>query len=185
MIPRGVRFKVDIVPGPNGESTIRGYICEIFHGHYEIPDLGPIGANGLAHARDFKAPVAHAETSEGEYQIVYKFLGELSVLTQDHTPFDVVAWRGNYVPYKYNLDDFVPVNSVVRDHIDPSIFTVNWLSFFSLYFSQLSRHTTMLGSHLPVVVPGRGCGGLRDLPSPLRGAARHLPSSLLSSQLHD
>lgn len=131
VIPRGIRFKVLIrapPPDPNSpqapDTNIRGYICEIFHGHYEIPDLGPIGANGLAHARDFKAPVAHAEESTGSYEIVYKFLGELSVLTQDHTPFDVVAWRGNYVPYKYNLDDFVPLNAVVRDHIDPSIFTV-------------------------------------------------------------
>jgi len=121
IVPRGIRFRVLL---PEGVVDIRGYICEIFHGHFEIPDLGPIGANGLANARDFLAPVAYAEEFSGEYQIVYKFAGQLFVLTQDHTPFDVVAWRGNYVPYKYNLDTFVPVNAVVRDHIDPSIFTV-------------------------------------------------------------
>lgn len=121
VVQRGIRFKVDL---PEGVANIRGYICEIFSGHFEIPDLGPIGANGLAHARDFKAPVAHYEEGAVDYEIVYKFDGELSVLNQDHSPFDVVAWRGNYCPFKYNLDDYVPVNAVSRDHLDPSIFTV-------------------------------------------------------------
>ncbi|XP_062510810.1 homogentisate 1,2-dioxygenase-like isoform X2 [Corticium candelabrum] len=120
VIQQGIRFSVD-VSGPS-----RGYVLEVFNDHFQLPNLGPIGANGLANPRDFLTPVASFEdrtVAEG-YSIVSKFQGVLFSATQDHTPFDVVAWHGNYAPYKYNLDNFVVVNSVSVDHLDPSIFTV-------------------------------------------------------------
>uniref|UniRef100_A0A7S2TWK8 homogentisate 1,2-dioxygenase n=1 Tax=Lotharella oceanica TaxID=641309 RepID=A0A7S2TWK8_9EUKA len=120
VIQRGHKFKVDFPDkGPR-----RGYICEVFDGHFVLPDLGPIGANGLANPRDFLHPTASFENKEGSYVLVQKFLGELWEAKLDHSPFDVVAWFGNYVPYKYELNNFVAVNSVTVDHMDPSIFTV-------------------------------------------------------------
>lgn len=88
--------------------------------------MGPIGANGLANPRDFKAPVAWFDKDKFEtsYTIYNKFSEELFEYEQDHTCFDVVAWHGSYYPYKYDLNDFIPVNSVLKDHMDPSIFTV-------------------------------------------------------------
>lgn len=118
VIPRGVRFSVD-VDGPT-----RGYICEVFQNSFVIPDLGPIGANGLANPRDFLSPVAYYEDLEEEHVLVNKFGGKLFQGRMLHSPFDVVAWHGNYNPYKYNLDDFVTMNSVSVDHPDPSIYTV-------------------------------------------------------------
>lgn len=118
MIQRGIRFKVK-VSGPS-----RGYICEIFGGHFRIPDLGPIGANGLANPRDFLTPVAHYEEVDEEHTVYQKYQGKLFAAKQGHSPFDVVAWHGNYAPYKYDLSKFAVVNSVSFDHMDPSIFTV-------------------------------------------------------------
>lgn len=120
VIPRGIRFSVDLING----NAARGYILEVFDGHFEIPDLGPIGANGLANPRDFLYPTAWCEEGEGSYEIVNKFIGELFSCQQDHSPFNVVAWHGNYAPYKYDLRRFNTVNSVSFDHLDPSIFTV-------------------------------------------------------------
>ncbi|KAH8555407.1 homogentisate 1,2-dioxygenase [Umbelopsis sp. PMI_123] len=120
VIQRGVRYSVDLPDGP-----VRGYILEVFGAHFELPDLGPIGSNGLANPRDFLTPQAWYEDADNEeWQIVTKFLGNLFVAKQEHSPFDVVAWHGNYAPYKYDLDKFCVVNSVSYDHIDPSIFTV-------------------------------------------------------------
>ncbi|KAJ1980444.1 hypothetical protein H4R34_002451 [Dimargaris verticillata] len=125
VIPRGIRYRVELPDGPS-----RGYILEVFKGHFDLPDLGPIGANGLANPRDFQTPVAAYDQAEvhanapQDWQIVAKFQGEFFVADQDHTPFDVVAWHGNYVPFKYNLAHFCAVNSVTFDHMDPSIFTV-------------------------------------------------------------
>eukprot|EP00163_Fabomonas_tropica_P016233 TRINITY_DN291_c0_g1_i1.p1 TRINITY_DN291_c0_g1~~TRINITY_DN291_c0_g1_i1.p1 ORF type:complete len:318 (-),score=73.75 TRINITY_DN291_c0_g1_i1:149-1102(-) len=119
VIQRGIRFKVDL---PDGAS--RGYICEVFNGHFKLPDLGPIGANGLANPRDFEHPVASYEAEEGDYTVVHKFCGQLFASQQDHTPFNVVAWHGNYVPYKYDLAHYNTMNTVSYDHPDPSIFTV-------------------------------------------------------------
>eukprot|EP00095_Tigriopus_kingsejongensis_P001822 maker-scaffold10_size831480-snap-gene-3.23 protein:Tk01822 transcript:maker-scaffold10_size831480-snap-gene-3.23-mRNA-1 annotation:"homogentisate -dioxygenase" len=119
VIQAGIKFSVD-VDGPT-----RGYICEVFNGHFELPNLGPIGANGLANPRDFLSPVAWYEDRDAtNYRVVSKFQGHLFVAHQDHSPFDVVAWHGNYAPYKYNLAKFCVVNSVSFDHSDPSIFTV-------------------------------------------------------------
>ncbi|KAI9029911.1 homogentisate 1,2-dioxygenase [Phycomyces nitens] len=120
VIQRGIRFSVDLV-----EKEARGYILEVYNGHFELPDLGPIGANGLANPRDFQTPTAaYKEESNEAWEILSKFNGKLFKAQQNHTPFDVVAWHGNYAPYKYNLAKFCVINSVSFDHIDPSIFTV-------------------------------------------------------------
>ena len=119
IIPSGIRFSVDV----NGPS--RGYVCEVFDGHFELPNLGPIGANALANPRDFLYPVACYEDVEvPNFKIVSKYQNQLFVARQDHSPFDVVAWHGNYAPYKYGLKNFCVVNTVSFDHIDPSVFTV-------------------------------------------------------------
>jgi homogentisate 1,2-dioxygenase len=118
LIPRGLVFKVD-VDGPSS-----GYICENYGAAFRLPELGPIGSNGLANARDFQAPVAAFETASGDYEIVKKFGGRLWHATQRHTPFDVVAWHGNLAPYKYDTARFMTIGSISYDHPDPSIFTV-------------------------------------------------------------
>jgi homogentisate 1,2-dioxygenase len=118
VIPRGVKFRIAI----NGPS--RGYACENYGAALRLPELGPIGANGLANARDFLAPVAAFEDVAAKTQIVVKFGGHLWSAQQRHSPFDVVAWHGNLYPYKYDLARFNAMNSVSFDHPDPSIFTV-------------------------------------------------------------
>ncbi|KAJ3683118.1 hypothetical protein LUZ60_013345 [Juncus effusus] len=120
VIPQGFRFSVDLPDGPS-----RGYVAEIFGTHFRLPDLGPIGANGLASPRDFLVPKAWFEDkSYLDYTIIQKFGGELFTAKQDFSPFNVVAWHGNYVPYKYDLSKFCPFNTVLFDHGDPSINTV-------------------------------------------------------------
>jgi len=119
VIQRGMKFKVLLPDGPS-----RGYIQEIFGSHYELPELGPLGGHGLANARDFESPVASFDIDQSPWQIVYKVCGQLHLCKQEHTPFDVVAWEANYVPYKYALEKFVNVGSISKDHIDPSIFCV-------------------------------------------------------------
>lgn len=119
VIQRGIRFRVELL-----EKTARGYICENYGGLLRLPDLGPIGANGLANPRDFLAPVAAFEDREGDYRIVCKFQGNLWQAAIDHSPLNVVAWHGNYVPYKYDLTNFNCINTVSFDHPDPSIYTV-------------------------------------------------------------
>jgi homogentisate 1,2-dioxygenase len=119
VIPRGVKFAADF---PDGDS--RGYICENYGQPFVLPDLGPIGANGLANPRDFLTPVAAYEDKEGDFELVAKFAGRLWKAPIDHSPLDVVAWHGNYAPYKYDLARFNTINTVSFDHPDPSIFTV-------------------------------------------------------------
>ena len=119
VIPRGVKFRVEI----EGKAA-RGYICENYGLTFRLPELGPIGANGLANSRDFLTPIAAFEDRDGAFQIVSKFLGRLWVAEIDHSPLDVVAWHGNYAPYKYDLKNFNCINSVSFDHPDPSIYTV-------------------------------------------------------------
>ncbi len=118
VIPRGVKFRVDV----SGE--VRGYVCENYGAPLRLPELGPIGANGLANARDFLVPVAWFEDVDGPAEIVAKFGGRLWRCTMPASPLNVVAWHGNYAPYKYNLMLFNAINSVSFDHCDPSIFTV-------------------------------------------------------------
>jgi homogentisate 1,2-dioxygenase len=117
VVPRGLKFKI-AVDGPS-----RGYICENYGAHFRLPELGPIGAQGLAQKRDFQAPVATYE-ERGKCELVVKFMGSLWAAEARHSPLDVVAWHGNGVPYKYDLARFMAVNTVTFDHADPSIFTV-------------------------------------------------------------
>ncbi|WP_295968926.1 homogentisate 1,2-dioxygenase [uncultured Xanthomonas sp.] len=119
VIPRGVRFRVEL---PDGAA--RGYVCENFGGLLRLPDLGPIGANGLANPRDFLTPVAAYEEDEGDFALIAKFQGHLWRAPIGHSPLDVVAWHGNYAPYKYDLRRFNTIGSISFDHPDPSIFTV-------------------------------------------------------------
>ncbi len=119
VIPRGMKFRVEL---PDGEA--RGYIAENHGAPLRIPDLGPIGSNGLANPRDFLAPLARYEESTGPVPLVQKFLGELWGCELQHSPLDVVAWHGNNVPYKYDLRRFNTIGTVSFDHPDPSIFTV-------------------------------------------------------------
>jgi homogentisate 1,2-dioxygenase len=119
VVPRGVRFRVELPDGP-----ARGYVCENHGTLLRLPDLGPIGANGLANPRDFLAPVAWYEERDEPTEVVQKFLGQLWATTLDHSPLDVVAWHGNCAPYKYDLDRFNTIGTVSFDHPDPSIFTV-------------------------------------------------------------
>ena len=119
VIPRGVRFQV-LLP----DRQARGYACENHGPALRLPDLGPIGANGLANPRDFLAPTARFEDRDGRVEVVQKFMGTLWATELDHSPFDVVAWHGNLTPYKYDLARFMTINTVSFDHPDPSIFTV-------------------------------------------------------------
>jgi hypothetical protein len=119
VIQRGQRFRVSV------EGPTRGYILEVWGANFELPELGPLGSNGLANARDFLYPKAsYNVTRDDPWEIVYKLGGRFFKSTQNHCPFDVVAWHGNYVPYKYDLTKFVNVGSISVDHIDPSIFCV-------------------------------------------------------------
>ncbi|MEV3873629.1 homogentisate 1,2-dioxygenase [Streptomyces sp. NPDC049906] len=126
LIPRGVRFRVEpLDPGPGGGTpTARGYVCENYGRPFQLPERGPIGANGLANARDFRAPVAAFEEIEGPVEVVNKFCGHLWTATYDHSPLDVVAWHGTHAPYVYDLRAFNVMGSISYDHPDPSIFTV-------------------------------------------------------------
>lgn len=119
VIPRGVRFRVEL---PDGAA--RGYACENYGAIFRLPDLGPIGANGLANPRDFETPGAAFEDDDAPFEIVQKFGGTLWTTTLSHSPFDVVAWHGNLAPYRYDLGAFNTINTVSFDHPDPSIFTV-------------------------------------------------------------
>ena len=119
VIPRGIKFSVDLI-----DETARGYICENYGHAFELPERGPVGANGYANDRDFQYPVAAFEDKEGDFELVTKFNGNLFSCPITHSPFDVVAWTGNSAPYKYDLARFNVINTVSFDHPDPSIFTV-------------------------------------------------------------
>ena len=119
VIPRGMRFRVEL---PDGAA--RGYVCENHGANFKLPDLGPIGSNGLANPRDFLTPVAAYEDIDEPHQLVAKFMGHLWSAQVNHSPLDVVAWHGNYAPYKYDLRRFNAIGSISHDHPDPSIFLV-------------------------------------------------------------
>lgn len=119
VIQAGMRFSIGL---PDGVG--RGYIQEIFGSHYELPELGPVGANGMALPRDFEIPLASFDIDQSAWEVVVKLMGQLFVYEQDHTPFDVVAWHGNYTPYKYPMERFINMSTVVRDQADPSIYCV-------------------------------------------------------------
>ncbi|MGY8999405.1 MAG: homogentisate 1,2-dioxygenase [Rhodospirillales bacterium] len=119
VIPRGMKFRVEVLDGPS-----RGYICENYGAALRLPSLGPIGSNGLANPRDFSTPTASFEDREGDFILTCKMDGNLWSAKIGHSPLDVVAWHGNYAPYKYDLANFNVIGSVSFDHPDPSIYTV-------------------------------------------------------------
>lgn len=119
VIQRGIKFQVELL-----EAKARGYICENFGKPFRLPELGIIGANGLANPRDFLVPKAAFEERQGNFKLLAKFQGRLWEADIHHSPLNVVAWHGNYAPYKYDLRLFNTLNSVSFDHPDPSIFTV-------------------------------------------------------------
>jgi homogentisate 1,2-dioxygenase len=122
LLPRGVAFKIALP-----DDSARGYVCENYGAHFRLPELGPIGSNGLANARDFKTPVAAFEESStvsGSYEIIKKYGGSLWSARMQHSPFNVVAWHGNLAPFKYDTVNFMTIGSISFDHPDPSIFTV-------------------------------------------------------------
>jgi len=119
IIPRGLRLRVEL---PDGAS--RGYVCENYGAMLRLPELGPLGANGLANPRDFLAPVAAFEDSDASCALIAKFQGNLWAAEMDHSPLNVVAWHGNFAPYKYDLARFTAMGTVSFDHPDPSIFSV-------------------------------------------------------------
>ncbi|MGH8372154.1 MAG: homogentisate 1,2-dioxygenase [Gammaproteobacteria bacterium] len=119
VIPRGVRFRVELL-----DDSARGYVAENFGALLRLPELGPIGSNSLANARDFLYPHAAYEDIEGKFELMAKFQGRLWSAEMDHSPLDVVGWHGNYAPYKYDLTRFNTIGSISFDHPDPSIFTV-------------------------------------------------------------
>ena len=118
LVPRGIKFRVEL------DGDCRGYVAENQGQPFRLPDLGSIGANGLANPRDFETPVARFEDSDEPTELIQKSLGHLWRTTLDHSPLDVVAWHGNYVPFRYDLSRFNTINTVSFDHPDPSIFTV-------------------------------------------------------------
>jgi len=128
VIPRGVRFRVELLDGQGHASAeageARGYVCENFGANLRLPDLGPIGSNGLANPRDFLTPVAAYEDVDAPHELVAKFQGHLWSARMEHSPIDVVAWHGNYAPCKYDLRRFNAIGSISHDHPDPSIFLV-------------------------------------------------------------
>ena len=119
LVPRGVKFRALL---PDGEA--RGYVAENHGALFRLPDLGPIGANGLANPRDFEAPAAWFEDRDEPFEVIQKSLGSLWITELDHSPLDVVAWHGNLAPWRYDLARFNTMNTVSFDHPDPSIFTV-------------------------------------------------------------
>lgn len=119
IVPRGLRFSVGLK-----EAAARGYVCENYGAVFRLPELGPIGANGLANPRDFLVPVAAWEDRREPFELLTKYAGRLWRCELSHSPFDVVAWHGDLVPYKYDLARFVVFGSISVDSPDPSISTV-------------------------------------------------------------
>lgn len=128
VIPCGIKFAVELPSSTGGfqvSGRARGYALEVFGAHFELPNLGPIGANSLASPRDFSYPVAEFEDRPcDQFEFVNKFHGQIFKAPLDHSPFDVVAWHGNYAPYTYDLEKFCPIGATLFDHPDPSIYTV-------------------------------------------------------------
>lgn len=119
IIPRGLVYRVELLDGP-----ARGFVCENYGETFELPARGPIGANCLANPRDFKAPEAVFEDHETPSTLTVKWCGQFHQCDIKQSPLDVVAWHGNFAPYKYDLRAYCPVGSILFDHPDPSIFTV-------------------------------------------------------------
>lgn len=119
VIPRGLVYRVEVLEGP-----CRGFVCENYGPKFDLPHRGPIGANCLANPRDFQAPMAAFEDCEAPSTVTVKWCGQFHESKIGHSPLDVVAWHGNYAPYRYDLEAYCPVGAILFDHPDPSIFTV-------------------------------------------------------------
>ena len=128
VIPRGMRHRVTLA-----SKTARGYVCELYQGHWDLPELGPIGSTGLANVRDFQVPVAFfdgqvedgvATANNAEWRITSRQNGRLWSTAQDHTPFDVAAWHGTFYPFKYDLAKYNVLGNAMYDEHDPSLFVV-------------------------------------------------------------
>ena len=119
IISRGLVYRVEVTEGP-----CQGFVCENYGQKFDLPRRGPIGANCLANPRDFKAPVAAFEDREVPSTLTVKWCGQFHETKIGQSPLDVVAWHGNYAPYKYDLRNYCPVGAILFDHPDPSIFTV-------------------------------------------------------------
>ena len=119
ILPRGLVYRVEVLDGP-----CRGFVCENYGQKFDLPGRGPIGANCMANTRDFKCPVAAFEDRDARSRVVIKWCGQFHETWIDHSPLDIVAWHGNYCPYKYDLRTYSPVGAILFDHPDPSIFTV-------------------------------------------------------------
>ncbi|KAJ9134090.1 Homogentisate 1,2-dioxygenase [Pleurostoma richardsiae] len=150
VVQAGLRWKVSL---PDGKA--RGYVHEVFGAHFELPDLGVIGSNGLAHPRDFEYPVASFDMDKSTWEVIYKLTGDLFSYKQNHTPFDVVAWHGNYAPFKYDMEKFCPLACAMKEQCDPTIYTVLLakskaprvsLSEFAVY---TAKHITALDTYRP------------------------------------
>ncbi|KIW19658.1 homogentisate 1,2-dioxygenase [Exophiala spinifera] len=150
VVQAGLKWKVSLPDGP-----ARGYVHEIFGSHFELPDLGVIGSNGLAHPRDFEYPVAAFDLDDSKWEVVCKLTGDLFSYKQNHTPFDVVGWHGSYVPFKYAMEKFVPLACAMKEQCDPTIYTVLIaksktpkvsLSEFAVY---TAKHITALDTYRP------------------------------------
>jgi homogentisate 1,2-dioxygenase len=124
VVPRGIRFRVELAGTAFPNTGARGYVCENFGANFTLPERGPIGANGLANERDFLYPHAAFEERNRTVQVVNKFGGNLWAADYDHSPLDVVAWHGSYAPYKYDTARYMVIGTISHDHPDPSIFTV-------------------------------------------------------------
>ena len=159
VIPRGVKFRVEIPSGP-----ARGYLCENYGGAFTLPERGPIGANCLANSRDFLTPVAAYEDKDTPTELYVKWGGALFKTTLPHSPIDVVAWHGNYAPYKYDLRTFSPIGAIGFDHPDP----------VDLHGADLAVGNRRHRQHR-----------LRDLPGALDGGRKHLPAALVSHEHHE
>ncbi|ERS96143.1 homogentisate 1,2-dioxygenase [Sporothrix schenckii ATCC 58251] len=125
VVQAGLRFRVQLPDVDAGkDKAARGYIQEVYAAHFDLPELGPMGSNGMALPNDFESPVAAFDIDEQSWEVVYKLLGKLFVSQLDHSPFDVVAWRGNLVPFKYATEKFINVANVERDQADPTVYSV-------------------------------------------------------------
>ena len=155
IMPRGLRLRVEL---PDGAS--RGYVCENYGAALRLPELGPLGSNGLANPRDFLAPVAAYEDTKARCTMVAKFQGNLWAAEMDHSPLNVVAWHGNFTPYKYDLARFMVIGTVSFDHPDPVDL-------------QRAHRAVGHGRHRQ--------HRLRDLPAALAGRRRHVPPALVST----
>ncbi len=100
-------------------------------------------------------------TARATFTLPRSFSGRLWSAAIDHSPLDVVAWHGNYAPYKYDLALFNCINTV-------SLRSSRSIDLHRAEFAfRSSRHGQLR---------------LRDLSSALDGRRAHLPPALVPSQ---